>query len=193
MDILDAKSHDTWRSGRSFTFKHRLHRALWNVSWLLLASWTPAPLHSWRRLILRLFGAKLGEGCGVYPSARIWDPRNLEMGPYSFIGPRVICYSMAKISFGAYSLVSQGAHLCTGTHDISDQHFQLKALPILIGERAWVAADAFVGPGVTIGAGAVLGARGCAFGDLEPWTVYVGNPVRPLKKRVMRFPEPGGS
>lgn len=186
MAILDAKKYDTLRSGRSFSFLHRVRRAIWNVVWLLLASWTPAPMHNWRRVLLRIFGAQLSDTCGIYGSVRIWDPRNLEMGEYSFIGPRVNCYSMAKIKMGAYSLVSQGAHLCTGTHDINDQKFQLKAVPIVIGDKAWVAADAFVGPGVTIGDGAVLGARGVTFSDLAPWTVYVGNPAKAIKKRKLR-------
>jgi putative colanic acid biosynthesis acetyltransferase WcaF len=85
-------------------------------------------------------------------------------------------------------MVSQGAHLCTGTHDIEDVHFQLESRAITIGARAWVAADAFVGPGVRIGDGAVLGARGCTFRNLEPWTVYIGNPAQPLRKRNVRFP-----
>ena len=183
MAILDAKKYDTLRSGRSFSFAHRVRRTLWNGVWLVLAAWTPPMLHCWRRMLLRCFGARLSNTCGIYGSARIWDPRNLEMGDYSFFGPRVNCYSMAKITLGDYVIVSQGAHLCTGTHDIDDPNFQLKAAPIVIGNRAWIAADAFVGPGVTIGDGAVLGARGVAASDLAPWTVYVGNPAMAIRKR----------
>ena len=93
---------------------------------------------------------------------------------------------MARIRFGQYSLASQGAHLCAGTHDIADPNFQLMARPIVIGERAWIAADAFVGPGVTIGEGAVLGARAVAFSDLPPWSVSIGNPAHVVKMRVVR-------
>jgi putative colanic acid biosynthesis acetyltransferase WcaF len=93
---------------------------------------------------------------------------------------------MARISMGRYALASQGAHLCAGTHDIGDPNFQLRARPIVIGERAWIAADAFVGPGVTVGDGAVLGARAVAFSDLPPWSVSVGNPARFLKMRASR-------
>jgi putative colanic acid biosynthesis acetyltransferase WcaF len=182
MAILDAKKYDTVRSGRSFSFRYRVRRALWNTVWLLLAAWTPPMAHGWRRLLLRLFGAQLSNNCVVYGSARVWDPDNLIMGEFSCLGPRVICYSMARITLRDYAIVSQGAHLCAGTHDIDDPNFQLKAEPIIIGKKAWVAADAFVGPGVVIGEGAVLGARAVAFEDLDPWGVYTGN--RAVKVRV---------
>jgi putative colanic acid biosynthesis acetyltransferase WcaF len=158
------------------------------VIWLLLARWTPPQFHAWRRVLLRLFGAKISPNAYIYPSARIWSPANLEVGAYACIGRDVTVYSMAKIALAPYSLASQGAHICAGTHDIEDVHFQLQARPIVIGYRAWIAAEAFVGPGVTIGEGAVLGARGCAFSDLEPWTVYIGNPARAVKPRQVRFP-----
>jgi putative colanic acid biosynthesis acetyltransferase WcaF len=144
-------------------------------------------LHPWRRFLLRLFGAKVAQTACIYGSARIWYPPYFEIGDHSCIGPKVIIYCMAKISFGDYSIASQGAHICAGTHDIDDPHFQLKCRPIIICSRAWIAADAFVGPGVIVGEGAVLGARACAFRNLEPWTVYSGNPATPLRKRSVRF------
>lgn len=169
--------------GPSFSLWNRLFRVAWGVTWGLLASWTPPFMHPWRRLLLRLFGAKVAGTAGIYGSARIWYPPNLEIGEHAYIGPRVNVYCMAKITFGAYSLASQGAHICAGSHDIDDFNFQLRAEPIEIGAQAWVAAEAFVGPGVTIGEGAVLGARAFAFRDLEAWVVYSGNPAQPLRKR----------
>ncbi|WP_349509023.1 hypothetical protein [Neorhizobium sp. NCHU2750] len=85
---------------------------------------------------------------------------------------------MDQIEIGSYALVSQGAHLCGGTHDIDDPHFQLVAKPIVIGRNAWIAAEAFVGPGVTVGEGAVIGARAVAFRPVEPFAVYAGNPAK---------------
>jgi putative colanic acid biosynthesis acetyltransferase WcaF len=93
---------------------------------------------------------------------------------------------MAPIRIGAGAIVSQGAHLCAGSHDITSPVFQLTTRPISIGAKAWIAADAFVGPGVDVGEGAVLGARGVAFRSLEPWGVYAGNPAQRIKQRVMR-------
>jgi putative colanic acid biosynthesis acetyltransferase WcaF len=187
--ILNAKDVDTWRSGVSFTLRNRLYRALWSVSWLLLASWTLPHWHRWRRLLLRAFGARIAPTAEIYRSARIWSPTNLVVRDYGCIGPRAIVYSMARITLEPYALISQGAHICAGTHDIESPSFQLGAFPIVIGARAWIAAEAFVGPGVTVGRGAVLGARGCAFRDLEPWTIYSGNPARPTRKRQVRFPD----
>jgi putative colanic acid biosynthesis acetyltransferase WcaF len=105
------------------------------------------------------------------------------MGTDASLGPNVNCYNMASICLQKGVVVSQGAHLCAGTHDIDDPDFQLVAKPIVIGAHAWIAAESFVGPGVTVGAGAVLGARGVAFRDLDPWTVYVGNRATPIRMR----------
>jgi putative colanic acid biosynthesis acetyltransferase WcaF len=93
---------------------------------------------------------------------------------------------MGKVTLGRYAIVSQGAHLCAGTHDISDPNFQLLSKPIVVEEQAWIAADAFVGPGVVVAQGAVLGARGVAFKSLDAWSVYAGNPATFIKKRIIR-------
>lgn len=189
MSALDASKSRPLEGGASYPLSHRLYRAVWNVTWLILASWTPPPLRAWRRFLLRLFGARVAATSGIYGSARIWYPPNLEIGEHAYIGPGANIYCMGRVRIGDHALISQGAHLCGGTHDISDAHFQLIARPITIGERAWIAAEAFVGPGVTVGEGAVLGARAVALRDLEAWTVYSGNPAQPLKRRALRADE----
>lgn len=186
MKIYGATAKNPVEGGPTYPLKHRIFRAVWNLTWLLLASWTPPPLHGWRRFLLRLFGAKVAPTASVYGSARIWYPPNLEIGKLACIAANVTVYSVAKVTLCEYATVSQGAHLCTAGHDIEDPYFPTVAKPITIGPRAWVAAEAFIGPGVTVGEGAVLGARGCAFRDLEPWTVYAGNPARLLRKRMVR-------
>ncbi|ONF96439.1 LbetaH domain-containing protein [Sphingomonas jeddahensis] len=185
--LLDGHAARAWQGGPSFTRRNRLYRLAWSITWLLLARWTPPPLRGWRRLLLRLFGAQVAPTANVYASARIWSPANLSIADHAAIGPGAIVYSMAPTTIGAYAVISQRAHLCAGTHDIEDPGFQLVARPIAIGARAWIAAEAFVGPGVTVGEGAVLGARGCAMRDLAPWTVYRGNPATPLRHRNIRF------
>jgi putative colanic acid biosynthesis acetyltransferase WcaF len=181
--ILDVGDGAAVHGGAYFSMRHRIYRAMWNVTWLLLASWTPPPMHAWRRVLLRLFGAKIGRCTRIYGSARIWYPPNLEMGDYSVLGWKVNCYSQGAVILEEYANVAQYVHLVTGTHDIDDPNFQLYTKPIRICRNAWIASDAFVGPGVVVGEGAVLGGRGVAFKNLDPWTVYVGNPARAIKKR----------
>lgn len=181
---LDAAKSKPLEGGPSFPLRHRLLRAVWNITWLLLASWTPPQLRRWRNLLLRAFGAKVHPSANVYASARVWYPPNLTMGPLASLGPGAICYCMDRIEIGARAVISQRTHLCGGTHDIDEADFQLFAEPIFIGADAWVAAETFVGPGVRVGEGAVLGARGVTVKDLAPWTVYAGNPARAIRARL---------
>jgi putative colanic acid biosynthesis acetyltransferase WcaF len=144
-------------------------------------------------LLLRAFGARLGRGTNVYASVRIWYPRWLTMGEYATLGPRVNCYNQAAITLGPGALVSQDATLCAGSHDYEDAEFQLRTRPIVLGAHCWIAAEAFVGPGVTVGEGAVLGARGVAMKDLEAGVVYAGNPAVAIKRRKACGSEAGPS
>ncbi len=174
------------RSQASFSLRNRIMRALWGVAGTVLCRWTPRPLHAWRALVLRLFGARLGRGCHVYPGVRVWAPWNLVMEDEASLGDGVICYNIATITVGRRAVVSQGAHLCTGTHDFEDPSFQLVAKPITIGAEAWICAEAFISPGVTIGEGAVIGARALVTADMPAWMVCAGMPAKPLKPRRMR-------
>lgn len=183
MSLLDASKSNPREGGPSFSLGHRLFRLAWNVTWALLGNWTPVPFHGWRRLLLRLFGARIASSARIYPGTTIWYPPNLAIGAHAVIGPGVILYDMAEMTIGSYAVISQRAHLCGGTHDVDDPHFQLQPKTIAIGDKAWVAAEAFVGPGVTVGEGAVLGARAVAARDLAPWTIYVGNPAKALRER----------
>ena len=166
-------------------WRNKLGRALWGVTWLLLYRPSPKPLHCWRRFLLRCFGAKIGHGAHPYPRARIWAPWNLDMGDHSCLADDVECYCVNKIRLGPSALVSQYSHLCSASHDYTDPAFPLITAPITIQANAWVATDAFIGPGVTVGEGAVVGARASVYRDVEPWTVVGGNPARFIKKRVV--------
>jgi len=169
--------------GATFTLQHRLQRLGWQMTWLVLAAWTPSFFWRWRGMVLRLFGAKIHKTAIVRGSARIWWPGNLIMGAHSSLGPGAHCYNVANVTLAPFAIVSQGAHLCTAGHDIDRADFPLTASPIHIGPHGWIAAEAFVGPGVNVGEGAVLGARGVSFRDMEPWTVYAGNPAKAVRQR----------
>ena len=130
-----------------------------------------------------IFGAKMGVQTDVRGSAKVWYPGNLKMYQGALIAERVRCYNQATITLNHESLISQDAHLCAGSHDIDDSNFQLIAKPIEIGAHAWIATDAFVGPGVKVGNRAVLGARAVTFKDMVESGVYVGNPAIFLRMR----------
>ncbi|MBX9466067.1 MAG: putative colanic acid biosynthesis acetyltransferase [Aquamicrobium sp.] len=169
--------------GATFELSHRLARVLWSSCWFAFARWTPPQLQPLRRLVLCAFGADIHPTATVRSSVKIWWPGNLKMGAHASLGPGAICYNVAAVTIEDFAIVSQRAHLCTGTHDIDDPGFPLRARPISIGRSAWVAAEAFVGPGVKIGEGAVLGARGVTFRSLDEWVVYGGNHAKPLRSR----------
>jgi len=186
MSLLDASKTRPLEGGASFSFGNRLARTGWGLAWLVLCRFTPPPLHAWRRLVLRAFGARIGRGARVHASARIWLPANLDLGDQALVGPGARLYNQGRITIGARTVVSQRAHLCASTHDIADPDFQLVLRPITIGDGCWIAAEAFVGPGVTMGDGAVLGARGVLFSDARSRGVYAGNPAQWIKRREMR-------
>lgn len=186
-DLADVTRGNVFTGTSSFSLQHKIKRAVFYLSWLLLARWTPAPFHLWRVFVLRLFGADVQWSVKLHGSVIIWQPRNLTIGERSVVGPGAILYNVDLITLGSEVVVSQRAHLCCGSHDIADPDFPLVHKPIIVRDKAWIAAEAFVGPGVTVGRGAVLGARGVTAKDLDSWTVYVGNPAVKVKKR----PEPG--
>jgi putative colanic acid biosynthesis acetyltransferase WcaF len=162
---------------------NKLGRVVWNIVWALLYRPSPICFHGWRRLLLMAFGAKVGKGAHPYPSAKIWAPWNLTLGKDSCLSHNVDCYCVDKIQIGDHATVSQYSFLCTASHDYSRADMPLVTAPITIGEWAWITADVFVGPGVTVGQGAVVTARSSVFYDLAPWTVARGNPAVAYKAR----------
>jgi len=162
---------------------NRLGRVLWHVVWLMLYRPTPRSFHLWRCFLLRLFGAKIGKGAHPYPSAKIWAPWNLEMADHSCLSEYVDCYSVDKIHIGSHAVVSQYTFLCTASHDYEAPDFPLVTAPIIIDANAWLAADVFIGPGVTVGEGAVVGARSSVFKNIDPWTIVAGHPAKFIKNR----------
>ena len=166
---------------------HPVIRLVWNITWALCARWLPRSMGSgWKRLLLRAFGAKMGRNSNVYSSAKVYYPANLVMGDNTCLADDVDCYNVAPVILRDNVTVSQGAYLCTAGHDITDPAHPLVAKPIVIEDQAWVCARAFVGMGVTVGQGAVVGATASIYKDVEPWTVVGGNPAKFIKKRVIR-------
>ena len=170
------------RRAAKWTRRELLGRLLWSIAQPLF-SFSPRPFWAWRRGLLRLFGAKIGRDVHIYPSVRLTIPWNLVIGDQSAVGDRAILYALGPITIGPRVTVSQGAHLCAGTHDWRDPAMPLVKPPIRIGAGAWICADAFIGPGITLGQGAIVGARAVAMRDIPAAAIVVGNPGEVVSSR----------
>lgn len=176
---------DACRRQRPYSRWEYLGRVLWALIWPLFR-FSPRPLFAWRRFLLRLFGARIGRQAHVYPSARIYLPWNLTLGDEASIGEWALVYNLGPVTIGAGATISHRAHLCAGSHDYSNPTLPLLRLPILIGPQAWVCADAFIGPEVRVGEGAVVGAAAVVVRDVAPWQIVAGNPARVVKTRHLQ-------
>lgn len=172
---------DANRAARKWSRREQAGRVLWALAWPLFRL-SPRPLWGWRRWLLRLFGARVGQQAHIYPTARIVIPWHLDLGAACAVGDRAILYALGPITIGKRATISQGAHLCAGTHDLRDPARPLLKPPIRIGDDAWICADAFIGPGVTIGRGAVAGARAVVVKDVGEDCIVAGNPARFIRK-----------
>ena len=172
----------------AFSASNRARRALWNLTWLLLYRPSPRPLHAWRAALLRLFGATLGPDCHFYPASRVWAPWNLHCADHVAAADGVEIYNPSPIELASHVILSQNAYLCGATHDYNAPAFPLLAYRMTLAPYAWICARAMVAPGVNVGEGAVLGLGSVATRDLQPWTVYAGNPAQPLRERT-RHPD----
>lgn len=169
-----------------FSLKNKMMRLIWSiVSILLFRPFSLRFFKPWRIFILKCFGAKLSWTSMINSNVKIWAPWNLQMGDYSCLGPNVDCYNQGKIWIGSNVTISQKAYLCASSHDYTSINNPLVLKDITIEDRAWIAADSFIGPGVTIGKGAVVGARSAVFRDVAQWTVVGGNPAKFIKERIL--------
>lgn len=151
---------------------------LWQLVQGSLFAGSPQFAYGWRRFLLRAFGARIGAGVKVRPSARITYPWKVEIGDRAWIGDHAELYSLAPIRIGADAVVSQKSYLCAAGHDYRQPDFPMLEGPIEIGSESWIAADVFIAPGVTIGRGAVVGARSSVFGNIAEGMVAFGSPAR---------------
>ena len=166
----------------SFSLKNKISRLVWNlVRIILFRPFVSRLFKKWRVFVLKCFGAKIEWSSHIYASVKIWAPWNLEMGVNSSLGPNVDCYNQGKICIGANTVISQKTYLCASTHDYTKIDFPLILKPITIGNGVWVAADAFIGPGVCIEDNAVIAARSVVNKKVEKNTIVGGNPAIYIK------------
>jgi putative colanic acid biosynthesis acetyltransferase WcaF len=171
------------RGASPWSLRHRVAQLAWELTWTLSCAWTPKPLHPWRRVVLRVFGARVSGRPFVHQRARIQVPWRLTLADGACIGERANLYTLDEISVGEGATVAQEAYLCAGTHDFADPALPLVTAPIRIEAHAFVGARAFVMPGVTVGARAIVGACAVVTKDIPPGAVCAGNPARVLSPR----------
>lgn len=141
-------------------------------------------MYSWRRFLLRRFGAKIGRKVMIRPTAHVQFPWKLEVGDYSWIGDEVVLYNLDKIKIGSHAVISQRSYLCTGSHHTAQKEFTINAKPIVINNECWLATDVFVAPGISIGRGTVVGSRSSVFKSLPSGKVCYGSPAKVMKDRI---------
>lgn len=163
--------------------------------WCVQALMKPLPqvFYGLRRAVLRLFGAKIGRGVLIRPGVEITYPWKVSIGEHSWIGDDVTLYSLGAIAIGPHTVVSQKSYLCAADHDPYDAGFTIRERPIRIGAQVWLASDVWVGPGVSIADGSVVGARSSVFNDLPAGMICVGSPCRPVKPRSRPMTPTGGA
>lgn len=156
---------------------------LWWIIQNLFFKPSPQVLYGWRRFLLRSFGAKIGKGVIIRPSAQFTYPWKISIGDNSWVGDEVVLYSLGEIEIGCDTVISQRSYICTGSHNYNTENFDIYAKKISIGNKCWLATDVYVAPDVTIGDFTVVGARSSVFKDLPSNKVCKGNPAEPFKNR----------
>lgn len=168
----------------SFSLKNKLFRLLWNICYIFLfRPFCIRLFKKWRVFVLKCFGAKIDWSSHVYASVKIWAPWNLQIGVNSCLGPNVDCYNQGKITIGSNTVISQKTYLCASSHDYTLKTFPLILKPIIIGDGCWIAADAFIGPGVTIGDNVVVAAKSAVVKHVDNNMIVGGNPAKIIKNR----------
>lgn len=168
-----------------WTVRQRVRRILWELCWTLFCKVTPKPFNPWRLLVLKAFGAKIEGTPFVHQRAKIEIPENLTLRHRACLGDGAVMYSLGPIEIGKGATISQETYLCTGTHDFNDPALPLKVKPIYVGEQAFVGARAFVLPGVSIGAEAIIGACSVVTRNIPKKTTVAGNPAKPTNRKIV--------
>ena len=157
---------------------------LWWIVQSSLFACSPQFMYGWRRFLLKLFGAKVGQGVLIRPTVRVTYPWKVVFGNFVWVGDNVELYSLGPIEIGSNVVISQRSYLCAASHDYTSESFDMLAKKIVIEDEVWIATDVYVAPGVTIGRGALVGARSSVFGDMPSCMICLGSPASPVKPRL---------
>ena len=143
------------------------------------------PFSGLKVALLKLFGAKIGEGVIIKPGVNIKYPWKLNIAGHCWIGEKVWIDNLECVTIGSNVCISQGAMLLTGNHNYKKSTFDLMIAPIILNDGAWIGAKTVVCPGVTVGEHAVLTVGAVATKNMEAYGIYQGNPAVWMKKRLI--------
>lgn len=160
-----------------------IKRAFWYVTNVLFFLNPLFPFYGFKRLLLRLYGAKIGRAVVIKPNVNIKYPWNLEIGDHTWIGERAWIDNLGKTTIGSHVCISQGAMLLCGNHNYKTSGFDLMVSDIILENGSWVGARSIVGPGTRMGSHSILIAGSVSVGLLEPWGIYRGNPAIFIRER----------
>lgn len=157
--------------------------ALWQVvKWIFFRTVFPWPSRV-KIFWLKVFGAKVGRGAYLKPQVNVHFPWKLEIGEFAWIGEEVFILNFEPIRIGNHACVSQRAFLCAGNHDFRDPHMAYRNRAVVVEDGAWVGAQVFVGPGVTVGTDSVISAGSVLLRNAEAGMIHAGNPAKPTGPR----------
>lgn len=175
---LSRYENSSYNAGRPW-----IVRTLWFFAGLPLLKSSIIPFSAFRRSLLRCFGAKIGKGVVIKPGIRVKYPWFLTVGDHCWLGEDVWIDNLTMVTIGNHICISQGAYLCTGSHDWTDPGFRLIVKPIEIHHGAWICARASLAPGTIIGTGSVVGLGAVVGGTVPPYEIHAGNPAKFVRSR----------
>ena len=179
---VDLSSYSPGRFDRGAS---RGRELVWLLVSLVLFRLCPLSLSPLKRVVLRIFGARIGRNVTIKPQVKITFPWKLEIGDHVWLGEECWLLNLERITIGNNVCISQRAFLCTGSHNYKSPSFDLIVKPITLEDGSWIGAGAWVGPGVTAGVQSILTAGSVTTKDLEPGGIYRGNPAVFLRPRII--------
>jgi putative colanic acid biosynthesis acetyltransferase WcaF len=174
-----------FRLPRGFRGRSPVVVQIWWIVQDTLFRWSPQGLYAWRNFLLRIFGAKLGKSVQFRSTVRVTYPWKLTVGDHVWVGDDCVFYNLGEIVVGSSVAIAHDVYFCTGTHDYTKINFPIAQKPIRIEDEVWLPNDIFIGPGVTIGRGSVVGARSTVLSDMPPGMICYGHPAKPIRRRTI--------
>jgi putative colanic acid biosynthesis acetyltransferase WcaF len=183
---MEYQDLSKFKQPQDFRGKNPIIVVLWWTIQNTLFAWSPQPFFGWRNFLLKLFGAQIGKKVNIRPTVRITFPWKIKIGDYCWIGDNSYLYSLGEIEIGNHVAISHRVYLCTGNHVYTKLSFDILAQPIKIEDEVWLPNDVFIGPGVTIGKGCVIGARSTVLNNMPEGMICFGYPAKPIRKRIIK-------